>query len=64
LEIGNSNALNVRHSNICPLMVLRFKAGSHFYTIVARNINISAAGSSHWWLRALHPHFCRCCGEG
>jgi hypothetical protein len=43
LEIGNSNALNVRHSTICPLMVLRFEAGSHFYTIVARNINTSAA---------------------
>ena len=25
LEIGNSNALNVRHSNICPLMVLCVK---------------------------------------
>src|ERR1700685_1213961 len=57
LEIGNSNTLNVRHSNICPLMVLRFEAGSHFYTIVAPNINTSAVGSLQRVCLGLHPLF-------
>jgi hypothetical protein len=63
LEIGNTNALNVRHSNIYPLMVSLRGRFAFLHHRRAEHKHIGAGFVATVCLVST-PHFCRCCGDG